>query len=511
MALDRLEAAAIDGRTENIRYRQDQLQSLHRALVEHAHLIYNALSSGSDNGRDAGNLKSSFSNESEAEYYLTMEAVRYFYKGLDFDAELENEYKIVKKNEDNHDRRAGFGVVVIRPTTHTRLYSVVVPVAAAVAGGNCVVLELEKQDSRNRVDEVLWAVLPKALDVNTFCILTDKISKGSITETAVLVDQTGEGWLPQIQRHQLVSPASSRTVAFVDRTADIETAAKAIVLARCSFGGSSPYAPDLVVVNEFVKTDFVDACTRAAGVLLPRGEGKEELEDVAKIIKDAEEKGEVGTGYGGENAFTMVHILDRNTALMKMKISGYFLPIMSCTGLVDAVFGTEFENPLLAGYFFAEPGAAKYMSQHLRCRVSCINQIPIHLLVGPAAPISNTAPPDYLYRYSKNMFSMPRPQYAEPLPAVFKPAEELLLLQPRATDDTEQPLLVLAKKSARKLATRPLKPTGQPITNDGVGFFESGLFLAGGITLTVVVAAVGWTSWALGRRGWEFVGRLRGE
>jgi hypothetical protein len=154
-----------------------------------------------------------------------------------------------------------------------------------------------------------------------------------------------------------------------------------------------------------------------------------------------------------------------------------------------------FRNPLLAGYFFADPKAAKYLAQHLSCHLSCINQIPVQLLVGPAAPIAHE--PDYLYRYNKEMFSFSRPQYIEPLPESFQKAEQMLA-------GTKG----VSTSSIRALAVKPLKPTGQP-KNEILGFFETGAILGASITLTVVLPLVGYTAWMLGRRGFEYAMRFR--
>lgn len=129
-AIERLQISVVDGRPENGRYRQDQLHSLHKALREEADQICTALQASS---------KSSAS-EAEAEYYLTMEAVKHFYGTLDFEKDLEEEYNVAH-GKDNPKRRLGVGLVVIRPTGHTRLYSIVTPLAAAIAAGNCVILE----------------------------------------------------------------------------------------------------------------------------------------------------------------------------------------------------------------------------------------------------------------------------------------------------------------------------------------------------------------------------------
>lgn len=131
-AIDRLQMAVIDGRTENIRYRQDQLQALHTALRNDAGAICNALAKDSQTS----------SAEVETEYYLAMDAVRHWYDTLNFDEELKKEYAPVVEGKDNATRRAGVGLVVIRPTSHTRLYSIIAPLAAAMSAGNCIALEV---------------------------------------------------------------------------------------------------------------------------------------------------------------------------------------------------------------------------------------------------------------------------------------------------------------------------------------------------------------------------------
>jgi acyl-CoA reductase-like NAD-dependent aldehyde dehydrogenase len=132
-AVERLEEAAVDGRTEGIRYRQDQLQSLHAALRDAASDVCAALAKDS--------LASAA--EVETEFYLAMDAVRHFYESLDFDKELEDEYSVAR-GKNHGGRRVGAGIVVIRPTTHTRFFSIVTPLAAAIAAGNCIILEVRQ-------------------------------------------------------------------------------------------------------------------------------------------------------------------------------------------------------------------------------------------------------------------------------------------------------------------------------------------------------------------------------
>lgn len=131
-AIDRLQMAVIDGRTENIRYRQDQLQALHAALRNEAGAICNALAKDSQTS----------SAEVETEYYLAMDTVRHWYETLDFPEEHKKEYAPVVEGKDNATRRVGVGLVIIRPTSHTRLYSIIAPLAAAMSAGNCIAVEV---------------------------------------------------------------------------------------------------------------------------------------------------------------------------------------------------------------------------------------------------------------------------------------------------------------------------------------------------------------------------------
>lgn len=79
--------------------------------------------------------------EGELEFSLAVSAVRQHYDAIDFDSAISNEYRIAR-NQNNIERRVGHGVVVIRPTTHTRFYSIISAVACSIAAGNTFILEV---------------------------------------------------------------------------------------------------------------------------------------------------------------------------------------------------------------------------------------------------------------------------------------------------------------------------------------------------------------------------------
>lgn len=145
---------------------------------------------------------------------------------------------------------------------------------------------------------------------------------------------------------------------------------------------------------------------------------------------------------------------------------------------------------LLAAYIFAQPPEAKFLAQHLKAHLTVINQIPVNLLVGPAAPCGIAM--EYKYRYSPEMFSIPRPQYIHALPTELSVVDEHLVpgRNPNGTTKVKQ---------LRSLATRKLPGTGQSQGHD-IGFFEQGILLGLGVVLSIVVPAAGWGLWAVGKK-----------
>ncbi|KAG4438900.1 hypothetical protein IFR05_005635 [Cadophora sp. M221] len=481
--MDQIRAAVIDGRTANIRYRQNELQSLHQVLRSYVDELL--LASTKDSSGD-GSTEPGF--EADAEYSHTMSAVKQFYSSLNFEQSHKDEY-LLANGADNPSRRVGKGLVVIRPTTHTRLYSIISPIAAAITAGNCVCLELE--DTMLNIDRVLKKILPEALDSDTFYISNTTVQE----QSAFVVDQTATTSQPTI--NQLSSNLSSRAIAIVDRAADVEAAAKAIINARFGFQGNSAYSPDLVIVNDFVKGRFTEACIQYASKFHTKKSQSRRQHvpsSTKKAFKEAEEKGQISVF--GSSDFVLADVRERNCSITKMKVSGCYLPILQCTSLVDALMSQKSASTFLAAYLFSDAPTAKFLAQHLDASVAYVNQIPAHLLIGPAAPSTSQLSP-IPHKYSPDMFSSERPEYIMP------PSKELLTLETIIGGTNATGTEDLVARELRKNAVEPLPKTGQPLGH-AVGFFEQGIFLGAGLFLSIVIPSLAYGSWVLGRSAWRF-------
>ena len=116
---------------------------------------------------------------------------------------------------------------------------------------------------------ILQQLLSQHLDQDTSAFV-ESMPNDLVSERHMLVvDQRGNEF-PSKTSLQLCSPSGeSRVVAIVDRSANIAAAASAVAQARVAFNGQSPYAPDLVLVNEFVVNDFMEAAVKIFTQHLP--------------------------------------------------------------------------------------------------------------------------------------------------------------------------------------------------------------------------------------------------
>jgi acyl-CoA reductase-like NAD-dependent aldehyde dehydrogenase len=130
-SFEAIRAAVIEGRAQSPRYIQRQLVSLHDALVK----------AQSDIRRAIRRETNYTTGEVDAEIYLALKVLKQEFNAFDFPSVLEAEYSIAHL-KDHPSRRVALGCAYIIPSEHNRFYSIVQPTAAAIAAGNCVMIEV---------------------------------------------------------------------------------------------------------------------------------------------------------------------------------------------------------------------------------------------------------------------------------------------------------------------------------------------------------------------------------
>ena len=260
--------------------------------------------------------------------------------------------------------------------------------------------------------------LKPALHPDTFAIASSPVRDSAILHSAFHVDQTSsENWP---KAYHLASPSRSRAFAIVDRTSDVKIAARELVAARFAFGGTSPYAPDLVLVNEFVKKEFLQAVieesrklssgARVYGDAKGKPSGVSRVTGAIETLKKADSKLQI---IIQESNTVVVELTSRRPEMLEVKTEAPILTVHAIKSLDDAIdFISSGESaPALAAYHFGNPQVGKYLAQFVDARVSFVNQIPRELLVGPAHPATHVVDPST--RYTVDMFTLARPAFIQ--------------------------------------------------------------------------------------------------
>ena len=323
-SLKRLRSSVVDGRAQTPRYIQRQLSKLHEALLKNQQLLHDAIR------READHSKA----EADAEIYATVKAVKECYESIHLDKSLEQEYSLAKA-KDNLSRRVAVGMAYIIPAKHSRLYSVIQPISAAIAAGNCVMIELGQTTSD--VTSLLRKILSDTLDKDTFQIVDSKPKDPDFFSRRVVVIDGGLEPASH-EAFSVLSSPPSRSVAVVDRSSDVASAAQNIIRARFAFKGRSPYSPDLVLVNEFVLQEFCKAASRVItdliGGNLPNGNSNPSKSN-GTLPKDLSQSG--GTTLISGSRGSIVLVQERKSSLLSKKMSEPVLIIHPIRSLDDAI------------------------------------------------------------------------------------------------------------------------------------------------------------------------------
>ncbi|GES64003.1 aldehyde dehydrogenase PutA [Aspergillus terreus] len=457
----RIFSAEIDGRCQNIRYRQNQLHRLQSALVQHVEDLREAIQKDSDNSAE----------EVQAEICLALSEIRTHYLPLSLEKDLEQEYRVAN-GKDNADGKRGAGIVYIVPCSHTMFYSIISALSASIAAGNCVILELAQ--TTMFLPRLLRKILTQALDKDTFAVSEER-PELAFLDRVLMVVQHNSG---TVSNRSLVS-STGRTVAVVDRTAHINEAAEALVTARFAFSGRSPYAPDVVLVQEFAMKAFVESVIQHASKLLAGQNGEARKNAVnsgrsspgASLVDLARKDPSCrilvsGTGWG------IIEVQDRKSPLLQRKVDERVLILHPTTSLDDAIDFSNCMGTLTATYAFAIPSAAKYLTQFIDAYISWVNHVPLDMLIGPALPVNSVLSDT---RYTPELMQVTRPQY---ITQSSKTALVKAVLGTSKMGDT-----------AWKEAISPLPSTKQR-AGFHIGFFEQGIITGGLITLFSLLATV---------------------
>jgi aldehyde dehydrogenase (NAD+) len=295
-----------------------------------------------------------------------------------------------------------------------------------------------------------------------------------------------------------LSSSKRKVIAVVDRAADLHAAAEHLVTARFAFGGTSPYAPDIVLVNEFVRKEFLEHVLNHAIRFLansseitngspksPPSNTSNKSPPIADTLNSLQNnKAWKFSAVTRGDTGAVVELSD--ATILPPKLSQSIFCTSSITSLEHAIDLIENDSDrFLAAYHFSTPSSGKYLSQFIPADASFVNHIPHRLLLGPAAPSFHTV--DVNARYTAHQFSRAAPAFIAP------PSYRPFFSGKESGKETTE---LLAESTAEIKG----KKRNESIA---IGFFEQGIFIGLGVYGIPLLTCVGATVFFGVRAGWR--------
>ncbi|MDA8314215.1 MAG: aldehyde dehydrogenase family protein [Actinomycetota bacterium] len=269
--------------------------------------------------------------------------------------------------------REPLGVALVVAPWNYPVHLLLLPMAAAIAAGNCVVGK--PSEISPRTSAALAKLAPRHLDPRAVAIV-----EGGPEETGELLEQrfdtifyTGNARVGRIvmeaaARHltPVTLELGGKSPALVDADADVDVAARRIAWGKFLNAGQTCVAPDYVLVHERVERRFLDALERTLRAFY--GDDPHRSRDYARIVNDrhferlsgllATTSGTIAFGGGQDRAQryfapTIITDVPPGDPLMDDEIFGPILPVLRVADMDEAVRYVSSRAKPLALYVFA--------------------------------------------------------------------------------------------------------------------------------------------------------------
>ena len=265
------------------------------------------------------------------------------------------------------------GVVLIIAPWNYPVMLALSPLIGAIAAGNAAIVK--PSELAPNTSQLLARLIPDVLDRRAIAVI-----EGGVPETTALLEQrfdhifyTGNGNVGRIVARaaaEHLTPVTlelgGKSPVYVDHTVNIRETAKRVVWGKFMNAGQTCVAPDYVLATDEVLRRLAPALVAAIYELY--GSDVRRNPDYGRIVNDRQferlvaylEDGAIVTGgsHDTETRFiapTVLKNVARDSTIMSEEIFGPILPLISVTGIDDALsFVGEHDKPLAAYVFSSD-------------------------------------------------------------------------------------------------------------------------------------------------------------
>ncbi|MEP7332164.1 MAG: aldehyde dehydrogenase family protein [Terracoccus sp.] len=400
--LARARGAYAGGVTKPLEWRERQLRSLRHMLVEDGDVLCDAL---------AADLGKSRTEAMITEIGFTVNEIDHLLKHLRSWLRPERvSVPITLPFAKAHIVREPLGVVLVIAPWNYPVTLALGPVAGAIAGGNAVVVK--PSEVAPATSHALTRLLRTHLDPDAV-----QVVEGGVPETTALLAQrfdhifyTGNGTVGRIvleaaAKHltPVTLELGGKSPTYVDDTADLEVAARRIVLGKFTNAGQTCVAPDYVLATREVLDRLTPLLARAIGDFF--GADPASSPDYGRII-DGRHFDRLcglidpslvvaGGGTDARHRYIEPTVLDGVTGehpVMQEEIFGPVLPLVEVAGIDGAIDFINHRDRPLALYLFTADAATQRRFERETSSGGVGVNIPLAHLMVPDLPFGGVGP-----------------------------------------------------------------------------------------------------------------------
>jgi aldehyde dehydrogenase (NAD+) len=290
------------------------------------------------------------------------------------------------------------GLVLIMSPWNYPVQLTLLPLVAAIAAGNCVVLKPSRYSSSS--SSVIKTMIEEFFDSNLISTFEggSEINQALLDEKFDFIFFTGSPKVGHIVMEKasknltpIVLELGGKSPVYIDRSADIKLTAQRIAWAKYLNAGQTCVAPDYILVHKDVYMPFITAIKDE--IINMYGMDAVANEEFPKIINEKHFNRllkllQMGTlVQGGEFdkdklkiAPSVLISVNENSPLMQEEIFGPILPVMQAESFKDAMeFINHRPHPLALYIFTKNQKQISYYENNLAFGGGCINDCIIHL------------------------------------------------------------------------------------------------------------------------------------
>ncbi|XP_061505657.1 aldehyde dehydrogenase family 3 member B1 isoform X8 [Anopheles gambiae] len=405
------------GKTRDVDFRLNQLKALLRCYEENTAEMANVLAADLRKHKQEAHLL-------EIEFILN-DLRNTLYNLREWVKPEKPEKSLVNVMDGVYIYKDPYGVVLVIGAWNYPLQLTLVPVAAAIAAGNCVVIKPSEVAPASA--KFIAETLPKYLSQDCYRVVTGgpKETSELLKEKFDYVFYTGSGRVGKII-HQACSEnltpctleLGGKSPCYLDGTANIAIAARRILWGKFINAGQTCIAPDYILCSKQVQKQFLEEARKVLNEWY--GANPKDSPDLCRIINQNHFqrltsllKG-ANVAIGGETDLqdryispTILIDVKSTDPVMQDEIFGPILPILNVDNAYDAIKFINSRDKPLSIYIFSENEKdRKAIIENTSCGGICINDTMAHVAVE-ALPFGGVGPSgmgSYHGKYSFDTF-----------------------------------------------------------------------------------------------------------